>query len=380
MREKTWVNLSGFKNLHQLRYMWFFALGISACFVRWEPAPYDLLFFLVTAIYARTLTWRPHQLGFTVLLGLLLIGHVPSLGIALNVAPERTFFYAFVTLYLVLSSALVMALPGWAISRVLSGYEVGALFSALLGVLAFLKMPSFEGLLWGGSRAVAFFKDPNVFGAFLIPALFLALARLERGRRFWVLPTFALFLGVLASLSRGAWANLSVALLAWWLLRPRKRIWLPLIFLLLIGGVGISIAVVPDNPIAQRLGLMPYDEDRFSTQMEALSLALAMPLGYGPGLSEMRLSYATHNTYVRFLAEVGWLGLFFWLLILGVSLIRALFQGLKQQSLWHEVYFVALLGIAVESLVIDTLHWRHLWLLLGLVWARHAPSLPDHPR
>lgn len=194
------------------------------------------------------------------------------------------------------------------------------------------------------------------------------------------MPTFASFLGVLTSLSRGAWANLCVALLAWWLLRPRKRIWLPPVFLLLIGGVGISIAAIPDNPIAQRLGLMPYDEDRFSTQIEALSLALAMPLGYGPGLSEVRLSYATHNTYVRFLAEVGWLGLFFWLLILGVSLIWALFQGLKQRSLWHEVYFVALLGIAVESLVIDTLHWRHLWLLLGLVWARHAPPLPHYPR
>jgi O-antigen ligase len=364
----------------QGKHFWFLVWGISLAFARWEPGPYDVLFFLILSLHFKLISWQSRQLLAMALLGLLLFTHVPVLGSALGWAPERAFFYTLITAYLVFTSVLIMALPRGSILNLLFGYELGAWISALLGVLAFLKMPSLEGLLWGGSRAVAFFKDPNVFGAFLIPALFLALARLERGRRFWVLPTFALFLGVLASLSRGAWANLSVALLAWWLLRPRKRIWLPLIFLLLIGGVGISIAVVPDNPIAQRLGLMSYDEDRFSTQMEALSLALAMPLGYGPGLSEMRLSYATHNTYVRFLAEVGWLGLFFWLLILGVSLIRALFQGLKQQSLWHEVYFVALLGIAVESLVIDTLHWRHLWLLLGLVWARHAPSIPDHPR
>ncbi|MGC8876904.1 O-antigen ligase family protein [Thermus sp.] len=360
--------------------MWFFILGILACFVRWEPAPYDLIFFIFATIYARNLTWRPYQLGFAVLFGLLLLAHVPALGVALQVAPERAFFYAFVTLYLALSSVLVMALPGQAIPYLLSGYEVGAVLSALLGILAFFKMPGLEGLLWGGSRAVAFFKDPNVFGAFLIPALFLALARLEQGRKFWILPTLILFLGVLVSLSRGAWANLVVALLGWWLLRPKKRIWLPLTLLLLVGSVGLSVAAMPDNPIAQRLGLMPYDKDRFSTQVEALSLALAMLLGYGPGLSEVRLSYATHNTYVRFLAEVGSIGLFFWLLILGASLIWALYKSLKQQSLWHEVYFVALLGIAVESLVIDTLHWRHLWLLLGLVWARHAPPLPHHPR
>ncbi len=358
----------------------FLLLGALLAFVRWEPAPYDLVFFLVFAASFRLLVWQPHQLWAIALLGFLLLTHLPTLGIGLELAPERTLFYTLITSYLVLSSIFVMALPGQTILYLLSGYEAGAFLSAFLGVLAFLKIPGLEDLLWGGSRAVAFFKDPNVFGAFLIPALFLALARLEQGRKFWILPTLILFLGVLLSLSRGAWANFAVALLTWWLLRPRKRIWLPLVLLTLAGGVGISVAVMPDNPIVQRLGLMPYDKERFSTQIEALSLALTQPLGYGPGLSEIHLSYATHNTYVRFFAEVGWLGLFFWLLILGTSLIWALYQGLKRQSFWHEVYFVSLLGIAVESLVIDTLHWRHLWLLLGLVWARHAPPLPHHPR
>lgn len=379
MIKKLRPNLS--RSRPQARHFWTLALwGIALAFARWEPGPYELLFLLLLTSHSRRTFWHSHQLLPLVLLGLLLLTHVPALGSALGVAPEQAFFYTLVTLYLALTAVFIMALPGGSVFFLLFGYELGALFSASLGVLAFLKVPGLEGLLWGGSRAVAFFKDPNVFGAFLIPALFLALARLEQGRKFWILPTFILFLGVLVSLSRGAWANLGVALLGWWLLRPKKRIWLPLTLLLLVGSVGLSVAAMPDNPIAQRLGLMPYDKDRFSTQVEALSLALAMPLGYGPGLSEIRLSYATHNTYVRFLAEVGLLGLFFWLLILGASLIWALYKSLKQQSLWHEVYFVALLGIAVESLVIDTLHWRHLWLLLGLIWARHAPPLPHHPR
>lgn len=379
MIKKQRTNLS--QSRAQARHFWTLALwGIALAFARWEPGPYELLFFLLLTSHSRRTFWHSHQLLPVVLLGLLLLMHVPALGSALGVAPEQAFFYTLVTLYLALTSVFIMALPEGSVFFLLFGYELGALFSASLGVLAFLKAPGLEGLLWGGSRAVAFFKDPNVFGAFLIPALFLALTRLEQRRKFWILPALILFLGVLVSLSRGAWANFAVALLAWWLLRPRKRIWLPLVLLTLAGGVGISVVVMPDNPIVQRLGFMPYDKERFFTQMEALSLALTQPLGYGPGLSEIHLSYATHNTYVRFLAEVGWLGLFFWLLILGTSLIWALYQGLKRQSFWHEVYFVSLLGIAIESLVIDTLHWRHLWLLLGLVWARHAPPLPHHPR
>lgn len=356
-------------------------LGASSALVRWEPAPYDLLFFPILGVFfLRTLVWYAYQTWFLAALGLLLLSHFPALSGGLEASPARTLFYTVVTFYLALSAILLMALPERARLVFLRGFEAGALASAFLGFLAFLRFPGLEGLLWGDSRAVAFFKDPNVFGAYLIPALLLSLARVEQGRRGWLFPAIVLFLGIFSSLSRGAWVNLGVTLMGWWLLRPKKRLWLITTLVLLAGGIGLSTILAPQNPIAQRLGLMPYDADRFSAQAQALQLSLDMPFGYGPGRSEIVLDYATHNTYLRILGEIGWLGLFSWLLAIGISILWALHQALKGKSSWHEVYFAALLGIAVESLVIDTLHWRHLWFLLGLIWAKHAPPLPHHPR
>jgi O-antigen ligase len=355
-------------------------LGFLVGFVRWEPAPYDILFFLVIALFGPTFSWRSYQLLPIVLIVLFISFHIPAMAAGLSVEPGRVLFYAFVTFYLSGTAIALMGLPKEAGVFLLRGYEVAALVSAFLGVLAFLRVPGLEALLWGEARAFAFFKDPNVFGAFLVPAFILALARWEQegGRRFWTV--LLLYLGILSSLSRGAWVNVAVSLLGWWFLRPRRRIWVFVVFVLLIGFTAVYAFVFPESLLVERLGLKSYDADRFSTQEQALRLALERPLGYGPGLSEMLLSYAAHNTYVRLLFEVGWMGFGVWLLLMGLSLVWAAYQAFRQRSLWHEIYFASLLGILVESLVIDTIHWRHLWLLLGLIWAKYASSLPHHPR
>jgi hypothetical protein len=355
-------------------------LGFLIGFVRWEPAPYDILFFIVIALFGPTFSWRSYQLLPIVLIVLFTSFHIPAMAAGLSVEPGRVLFYAFVTFYLSGTAIALMGLPQGAGVFLLRGYEVAALVSAFLGVLAFLRVPGLEALLWGEARAFAFFKDPNVFGAFLVLAFILALAQWEREgrRRFWTV--LLLYLGILFSLSRGAWLNVAVSLLGWWFLRPWKRIWVFVVFVLLVGFAAVYTFAFPESLLVERLGLKSYDADRFSTQEQALRLALERPLGYGPGLSEILLSYATHSTYVRLLFEVGWMGFGAWLLLMGVSLVWAVYQAFRQRSLWHEIYFASLLGILVESLVIDTIHWRHLWLLVGLIWAKYAPSLPDHPR
>jgi hypothetical protein len=355
-------------------------LGFLVGFVRWEPAPYDILFFLVIALFGPTFSWRSYQLLPIVLIILFLSSHVPAIAAGLSVEPGRVLFYAFVTFYLSGTAIALMGLPKGAGVFLLRGYEVAALFSAFLGVLAFLRVPGLEALLWSESRAFAFFKDPNVFGAFLVPAFILALAQWEQEGKHRLWTVLLLYLGILFSLSRGAWVNAAVSLLGWWFLRPWKRIWVFVVFVLLIGFAAVYAFAFPESLLVERLGLKSYDADRFSTQEQAFRLALERPLGYGPGLSEILLSYATHSTYVRLLFEVGWMGFGVWLLLMGVSLVWAVFQAFRQRSVWHEIYFVSLLGILVESLVIDTIHWRHLWLLLGLIWAKYASPVPHYPR
>src|SRR5690606_17754222 len=125
MIKKQRPNLS--QSRAQARHFWTLALwGIALAFARWEPGPYELLFFLLLTSHSRRTFWHSHQLLPVVLLGLLLLMHVPALGSALGVAPEQAFFYTLVTLYLALTSVFIMALPEGSVFFLLFGYELGA--------------------------------------------------------------------------------------------------------------------------------------------------------------------------------------------------------------------------------------------------------------
>ena len=59
------------------------------------------------------------------------------------------------------------------------------------------------------------------------------------------------------------------------------------------------------------------------------------------------------------------------LLAARTALRRLDFHGLSSLSL-----LAAWCGLLVNSLVVDTLHWRHLWLLAALIWANTMLSGP----
>ncbi len=363
----------------------FFILGLSLSVVRWEPAFFDVALPLVALLGYRCFAWRfRHALAF-LLVGLFIFSHLPSLLIALwgvhdPVVPwGRAVFYALVTFYLALVSLLFMGIKQNFSIHFFGGYLGGALLSSLFGVFAFLGMPGLESLLWGGSRLVGLFKDPNVFGAFLVPALLFSLAQSFRRKPLWLL-TFLLFMAaLLLSLSRGAWVNFLVALVAWTFLRPKARWPLTLLMFSLFIATFLYATLLLGDTFSSRLGFQPYDRDRFSKQVEALVASWEDPIGKGPGSAEYFLEYATHNSYVRLAFETGWVSLCFWLAFVGLSMAYALRCGLKQGSLLHEIIFASLAGILAESFVIDTLHWRHMWIMLGLAWSGYACALSDHP-
>ena len=92
----------------------------------------------------------------------------------------------------------------------------------------------------------------------------------------------------------------------------------------------------------------------------------------------------SHNLYVRSLSEQGFLGLFTILALVLTTLILAARNALLGRDS-HGIGSAALLGawvgLAFESFVIDTLHWRHLWLVAALVWvgARRGAEPPPAP-
>jgi len=59
---------------------------------------------------------------------------------------------------------------------------------------------------------------------------------------------------------------------------------------------------------------------------------------------------------------------------------RALAEVDKPYGLSAKVLLACLAGLALNSLVIDTLHWRHLWLILALAWTVCTCSDPRSVR
>jgi O-antigen ligase len=80
----------------------------------------------------------------------------------------------------------------------------------------------------------------------------------------------------------------------------------------------------------------------------------------------------SHNLYVRAFSEQGFLGLVLALaFVLGTLLIALTnaFAGRDTFGIASAALLGAWVGMIVESAVIDTLHWRHLWLVAALIWA-----------
>lgn len=380
-----------------VRYEAAIALGLLLlAVVRFQPAPTDAVFAFVIAVAA--LSGRLHLRRVpSVMLGLLaalLVLNVVSAIDSVSAGTAITFFS--ITFYLAL---FAVWLAGYVDSRrhakqVVVWYLAAALISATLAVLAIIApIPGRSALLFDAVRAQALFKDPNVFGPFLIPVMFILLEEtlrpclLRAPRWSKIAGIILLALGLLFSYSRGAWVNIAVGLLvmlAVLLLRRRSaRIAVRMLVVVLVAvvcGAG-AIAITGSGSLLQeRAGLQGYDASRFSAQEEGIKLGERHPLGVGPGQVDIILPLATHNSYVRVFAEQGPLGLLLlaalWLGTLGLA-ARNAFRGRDTFGIGSAALLAAWCGMLVNSAVIDTLHWRHLWLVAALIWAGAARGAPS---
>jgi O-antigen ligase len=102
-----------------------------------------------------------------------------------------------------------------------------------------------------------------------------------------------------------------------------------------------------------------------------VELSLAHPIGIGPGQFEFYSPVETHSTYVRVLSEQGLIGLTLIVVLLGATLLMALSNAHRRAGTYG-IGSASLLGvwcgILLNSFVIDTLHWRHLWVVAPMIW------------
>jgi len=354
--------------------------------VRTNPAPVDLVFALLvvsTLSRARPFARVPPLIG----LGLALFG-ILSIASTLNALDDRrALVFEATTIYLI---TLALWLTGMFESavltrRALKAYVLAAIASAVVGVLA-LKVP-FPGrslFLYDRQRAMALFKDPNVFGPFLVPAAAIMLEEIVRPRLFkWgsartLLALMILSSGVVFSFSRAAGLNLGIAILTVVLIYMARARGIATtarsigaIAICALVGLTLLAATNSLSFLQSRSRLETYDQQRFSTQTEALQRASRHVLGYGPGQSEVELPYSTHSLYARVAYEQGFIGEALLIGILGATLFVAVGLASRDRDL-HGIGSAALLGswlgLLANSFFVDTLHWRHLWIFAALIW------------
>ena len=385
------VGLLGTLALAVARYDAAVALGILLlAVVRIEPAPADLVFAVVIAVAFATAQFHLERVPLSVSL---LVATFFALNLVASleaVDGARAAEYFAITFYLGIFglwlTAYVCSVPRARL--VVLAYIAGAALSAGLACLALIApFPGAEAFV-NGPRAQGLFKDPNVFGPFLVPAALILMEeivapRLLHARLVSKLAVLSvLTIGVVFSFSRAAWLNLAVgtvvllAVLA--LRRGGGRRTMSLLAASLVAGLALFGAVTATSSIdflSQRAGIQQYDTERFSTQASGVELATEHPFGIGPGQFERVSDLSAHSTYVRALAEEGLLGL---LVVLGLIVLtlgfagRNVILGADTYGIGSATLLAAWCGLLANSFFVDTLHWRHLWFVAALIWAGTA--------
>ena len=144
--------------------------------------------------------------------------------------------------------------------------------------------------------------------------------------------------------------------------------------------LGCATAFILSLPAVQSMmamrvtksGLQDYDRVRFATQELALKTSLERPFGIGPGQVEVLFEISTHSMYLRILSENGYLGLAGFLAFVGVTLARSVRTTFEKPGSFRSdlslVVSACIVGHLVNSFVIDTVHWRHIWIMYALAW------------
>ena len=362
-----------------------------------EPSPHDaLMIVLMAAAVAARVRFDRKLVPLTLLLAIWLAGAFFALIPVLD--QKQTVQYVATSVYLVIAAILFACLfchgDLLRLLIVRRAYIIAALIATAAGYVGFFHLLPGSDIFLANDRVSATFKDPNVYGPFLIfPLLLLLIDFMTRGLRPVGLAIMIFLIGgLLLSFSRGAWAHFAISAAATVVLllagatepRMRTRILLfsiaGLIGMALFVVALISIPAVHDMFLERAKAIQPYDigpGGRFWEQRRALGVILESPNGVGP--FEFFRQYGTqqHDVYMQAFLVYGWIGGAAYITLVAVTL-GAGFRACLMPAPW-QAYLIAayatFVGEAIEGFIVDTDHWRHFFLVLGLVWGLTAASI-----
>ena len=383
----------------RLRCLMLWLTGVSSAIVFIEPSPYEVATFLSLAIFAiGGLTLSPGLMPLGVLLVLINIGYSISGWTVID--GQGVVAWLLTSWYLALTALFFAALLGAnteaRLAALTRGCVIGGVIAALAAIIGYFRIfPSLNELLLLYDRARGTFKDPNVLGAYLVLPTLLALQPVISGSfRKAVKGVMLLALlapAILLSFSRGAWGQVvytAAVMLALTFITTRSSAHRVRIVLLSVGGVVImaafiaallSIDIVADL-FRQRASFeQSYDlgaQGRFARHILGAILALDMPFGIGPLQFNKYFPEDPHNSYLNAFMAGGWLAGACYPTLVALTLAFG-FRAVFVRTPWQPttiVVFSGYFGVATESFVIDSDHWRHAFMLMGLLWGLIAAT------
>jgi O-antigen ligase len=364
-------------------------------FVIREPAPYELYMAGLIAVWA--LFGLRISRSIAPLVVLLVAFNIGGM-IAMTQMAElmNTPLYLAVSLFLAFTAiffaAVTEARPD--LYRVIFlAWIAAAVVTALLGILGYFNAFPGAHVFTRYDRATGAFEDPNVFGPFLtLPGLYLLYRTVTENpakMAVYAAPLLVIVAGIFFSFSRGAWglfAGTAVVMVACLFLRSASgsfRLRVVVMAAVAIALLAASVIVVLQIPgvadmfTARAQLAQDYDSERlgrFARYGYGFKMALEHPLGIGPLVFGTIFGEDTHDIWLKAVLDYGWLGLFSWATMI-VWTLAAGFRILFRERPWQPYLlcaYITLVGHVALGTIIDTDHWRHFYLLLGLVWGAIA--------
>jgi hypothetical protein len=368
------------------------AMGFGGAIVFIEPSPFEIATLTAMVVFfASGLRMRLVFMPLLLMLFLVNLGYTICAAYLLDKAPIvnwilTSWYMAIMAIFV----ALVMSEDTLArIDLLRRGLIVGALVASLAGILGYLHLIPGAGMFTLYGRAAGTFKDPNVLGAFLVlPALFCLQSVVSDGFSRSLRSAIALgiiALAVLLAFSRAAWGLLAITSAFMLMLmvltsqsnKQRSRIVIMALAAVAVVALVIVILLQFDfiaDMFKQRASFdQKYDEGRFGRfgrHVLGAQMALDLPFGIGPLQFTRFFPEDTHNSYLNAFMSGGWIsGVCYPALVFITALLG--FRYIFVRVPWQRAYlavFAAYLGTVGEAFIIDTDHWRHFWMMLGIMW------------
>lgn len=371
-------------------------LGAASGLALVEPSPYEVVFLLALFVFALTGIRFSQKL---LPLAILLLGY--NIGGILSLIPWMgdgdSVRFTAVSVYLMITCVFVAGIMSQDAAGRLETLRRGWLFAAWVagfaGLLGYFDIAGLGSIFTLYGRAAGTFKDPNVLGPYLALPIVYVLQRIltgqigmARGLVTLSVPLAALFF----TFSRGAWGVLVVStalmIALTFLTAPsaagRRRIVAMSLAALVAMVAALLVALSFEgirNVFDARASLdQEYDQGvtgRFGNQLRAIPMLLDAPNGFGPLQFRWLFNQADpHNVYINAFASYGWLGGLSWVALMVATCYvgwRVVFRPGPTQlhaiAIWSVLFVTILQGFQIDS---D--HWRHLYLMLGLIWGLAA--------